>query len=144
VAGLVLGRLARTGPLTWSIPLESNHALRHIGLLFFLAGVGVMAGGRFFEAFSTNGILLVTLGLITTTLTTALTLLLLRHSGKATVISAIGATSGMQTQPATLARAYEMSQSEETYVAYATTYPVAMVGKILLAQLIIIAGSAFG
>jgi putative transport protein len=45
IAGLVLGRLGRTGPLVWSLPQESNHALRHIGLLFFLAAVGVMAGG---------------------------------------------------------------------------------------------------
>ncbi len=142
VVGLILGRLSRTGPLVWSIPLESNHALRHMGLLFFLAGVGVMAGGRFFDTLSNNGIRLVALGFLTTTLTTGMTLLLLRHYGKATIVSAIGATSGMQTQPATLARAYEMSRSEETYVAYATTYPVAMVGKILIAQLLIIIGKA--
>lgn len=144
VAGLVLGRFSRTGPLVWSIPLEANHALRHIGLLFFLAGVGVMAGGRFFEALSGEGLAMVGLGFVTTALTTALTLLALRHLGKASVVSTIGATSGMQTQPATLARAYEMSGSDETYVAYATTYPVAMVGKILIAQLLVVIAVALG
>ncbi|MCD6250442.1 MAG: transporter [candidate division Zixibacteria bacterium] len=143
VVGLILGKLGRTGPMVWSLPLESNQALRHIGLLFFLAAVGVMAGGRFFYALSTSGWQLFTLGLLTTTVTTGIMLLLLRHYGKATVVEAIGATSGMQTQPATLARAYEMSQSDDTYVAYATTYPVAMVGKILIAQLIIIVCSMF-
>jgi uncharacterized transporter YbjL len=34
-----------------------------------------------------------------------------------------------------------MSGSDSTYVAYATTYPVAMVGKILISQLLIIMGS---
>ncbi len=138
VAGLILGKLGRTGPLVWSIPSESNHALRHIGLLFFLASVGVMAGGRFFNALSTNGLQLFSLGLLTTTVTTVLMLLLLRHFAKATIVESIGATSGMQTQPATLACAYEMSKSDDTYVAYATTYPMAMVGKIIIAQLIII------
>ena len=138
VAGLVLGKLGRTKNLVWSLPSESNQALRHIGLLFFLAAVGVMAGGRFFHAISTSGWQLFTLGLLTTTVTTVLLLLVLRYYGKATIVEAIGATSGMQTQPATLARAYEMSKSDETFVAYATTYPVAMVGKILIAQLIII------
>ncbi len=142
VAGLILGKLGRTGPLVWALPAESNNALRHIGLLFFLASVGVMAGGRFFTALSGNGWQLFLLGLITTTLTTSLTLLLLRFYGKATIIEAIGATSGMQTQPATLARAYEMSQSDDTYVAYATTYPLAMVGKILIAQLLLLIASA--
>ncbi len=136
VAGLVLGRIGRSGKLVWQLPLESNKALCHIGLLFFLAAVGVMAGSRFFEALTTNGWQLFTLGLITTTVTTTLTLLLLRHYGKASIVSAIGATCGMQTQPATLAHAYEKSKSEETYVAYATTYPAAMIGKIMLAQLI--------
>lgn len=142
VAGLVLGKLSRTGPLVWSIPLEANQALRHIGLLFFLAGVGVHAGGGFFEALSSNGLSLLLLGFLTTTLTTVLMLVLMRFFARASVVSAIGATSGMQTQPATLARAYEMSQSEETYTAYATTYPVAMVGKILIAQLLIVVGVA--
>jgi len=144
IAGLILGKLGRTGPIVWSIPLEANHALRHIGLLFFLAGVGVTAGNRFFQTLSTTGWQLVLLGVVATTLTTALTLFLLRHFGRGTIISAIGATSGMQTQPATLARAYELSGSDETYVAYATTYPVAMVGKILIAQLLILIGNMMG
>lgn len=138
VMGLILGRIGRTGPLVWSLPYEASQTLSHVGLLFFLAGVGVMAGGHFFEALATSGWQLLVLGLLTTSLTTGLTLLLLRHYAKASVISAIGATSGMQTQPATLAKAYEMSQSNETFVAYATTYPVAMVAKILLAQIILL------
>jgi len=138
VAGLILGKLGRTGPFVWSIPAEANQALSHMGLLFFLAAVGVMAGGRFFQALSSHGLQLFTLGFLTTTVTTALALLLLRHPGKGTIVQSIGATSGMQTQPATLARAHEMSRSDETFVAYATTYPVAMVGKILIAQLLMI------
>lgn len=138
VVGLILGKLGRTGPLVWSLPSESRNALRHTGLLFFLAAVGVMAGGRFLGALATDGLQLLTLGILTTSVTTALTLLLLRHYGKASIVEAIGATSGMQTQPATLARAYEMSGSDQTYVAYATTYPVAMVGKIIIAQLLAI------
>ncbi|MFH1998384.1 MAG: aspartate:alanine exchanger family transporter [Planctomycetota bacterium] len=144
VAGLILGKIGRTGKWVWSIPSESNQALRHIGLLFFLAAVGVMAGGRFFQALSSSGWQLFLLGSITTSVTTAMTLLLLRHFGKATIVEAIGATSGMQTQPATLARAYEMSQSDDTYVAYATTYPMAMVGKILIAQILFIVGNILG
>ena len=143
VSGLILGKLGRTGKLVWSLPSESNFALRHIGLLFFLAAVGVMAGGRFFDALTTNGLQLFGLGLITTSITTLMALFLLRHFGNGTIVEAVGAASGMQTQPATLARAYEMSQSDDTYVAYATTYPVAMVGKILIAQLLVILSNLF-
>ncbi len=140
LVGLILGRLSRTGPLLWSIPLESSQTLSHIGLLFFLAGVGVRAGGDFFSALSTTGGKLFVLGIMTTTVTTILTLLLLRFYAHANAIQALGATSGMQTQPATLACAYDITKSYETYIGYATTYPVAMISKILLAQLIFIFG----
>jgi putative transport protein len=140
VAGLVLGHLGRTGPLVWSIPTESNQALQHIGLLFFLAAVGVQAGGKFFLALSGDGYQMFALGILTTMLTSGVTLIAIRHFGKATIVETIGAASGMQTQPATLARAYEMSRSDDTYVAYATVYPMAMVGKILIAQLMVILG----
>lgn len=140
VVGLVLGKLGRTGPIVWSIPLEANNALRHIGILFFLAGVGVTAGGRFAEALATSGWRLFLLGLVITTFTAACVMVGLRRFARAGVISTLGATSGLQTQPATLTRAHEMTKSDEVYVAYATTYPVAMVGKILLAQLIVALG----
>lgn len=140
LVALILGRLGRTGRIVWSIPLESNLALRHLGLLFFLAGVGVTAGSRFEEALAGSGWQLLLVGLVITTLTTFLALFLLRVAARGTVIGTMGATTGMQTQPATLARAHEMTGSEEVYTAYATVYPVAMVGKILIAQLIVIAG----
>ncbi len=140
LAGLILGKLGKTGPLVWSIPLEANHVIRHIGLLFFLAGVGVTAGSRFLDAIATDGWKYFLLGAFTTTFTTWASLLLLKTFGKATVISALGATCGMQTQPATLARCYEITKSDETYVAYSTTYPVAMIGKIILAQMIAVLG----
>ncbi|MBI5154176.1 transporter [Candidatus Poribacteria bacterium] len=144
VVALILGKLGRTGPIVWSIPLESNLALRHVGLLFFLAGVGVSAGSRFLEALAASGWQLLALGALTTAATGAVAMVLLDRFGHASVISTLGATSGMQTQPASLARAYELSKSDETYVAYATTYPVAMIGKILLAQLLVVFGGMLG
>jgi putative transport protein len=140
IMGLILGRLSRTGPFVWSIPLEMSKALSHLGILFFLAGVGIKAGGAFFDAMSSAGWRIFLLGFGTTTLTTLLTLVLIRWYARGSLVQSLGATSGMQTQPATLACAYELTKSEDTYVAYATTYPLAMIGKILLAQLIFIIG----
>lgn len=144
LVGLVLGRIGRTGPLVWSIPLESRQALSHIGLLFFLAGVGISAGGHFFSALSNNGLQLLLLGILNTTISTLSALFLLKTFGKATVVEALGATSGMQTQPATLSCAYQLTQANETYIAYATTYPVSTIGKILIAQFIYIASQGVG
>ncbi len=140
IMGLILGRLSRTGPLLWSIPFGASQVLSHIGLLFFLAGIGVRAGGDFFTALSSTGAKLFLLGVLTTSVTTLLSLWLLRVYARATVVQALGATSGMQTQPATMACAFDLTRSNETYIAYATTYPISMISKIILAQLLFIFG----
>lgn len=137
VVALILGRLGRTGRLTWSIPYETNTAFREIGLLLFLAGVGVSAGGQLMSVMNMEGLRLFLLGALVTTVTAAVALTLFHTWGKASVIGSMGATTGVQTQPANLAAAYEMSgRSEETYVAYSLVYPVAMIGKIMFAQVI--------
>ena len=143
VVALILGKIGRTGPIVWSIPFESNEAIRHIGLLLFLAGIGITAGGKFLEAVTASGVQLLTLSLATTLVTTGLTLFLLNRFAHSSVAGALGAASGMQTQPASLARAREMARSDSVYVTYAITYPVAMIGKILLAQLLILAARLF-
>jgi putative transport protein len=140
VAGLLLGRLGRTGPLLWALPLEANQAIRHIGLLIFLAGVGLMAGGQFLDTLSGAGPRVLLVGALTTVVASGVALFLLHAWAGAPAVATLGATSGMQTQPATLAKAHELAASDEIYVAYATTYPVAMVGKILLAQALLLWG----
>lgn len=141
VVALVLGRLARSRSLVWAMPHEANHTLRELGLLLFLAGVGVTAGGRLDGVLNRQGWLMLALGGAVTLVTTAVALPLLRGWARASVISSLGSASGLQTQPATLAAAFELSKcSDETYVAYALVYPVAMIAKILLAQVIVLLG----
>jgi putative transport protein len=141
LVALALGHLGRSGRLVWSIPYETNHVLRELGLLLFLAGVGVTAGGHLNEVFSRLGLLMLGLGAAVTLVSTTLSLSLTRRWAGVSVASSLGASSGMQTQPATLSAASELcAGSEETYVAYALVYPIAMIGKIVLAQLIILLG----
>lgn len=137
LVALVLGRIGRFGSLTFSLPFETSVVLRELGLLLFLAGVGVSAGAQLSQVMNREGLILLALGALVTIVSSVALLLVLRRAQHASVTTALGATSGMQTQPATLAAAYEMSgKSEETYVAYAMVYPVAMIGKIIIAQLI--------
>ncbi len=145
VAALILGRLGRTGPFSWSMPYEANTTLRDLGLLVFLAGVGVSAGGQISQIMNSSGLWVLLLGATVTLTATLVALLLLRKWAKAGIIESLGVASGMQTQPATLAAAYELGgKTEMTYVAYAIVYPVGMIGKILLAQILALVGNGFG
>src|SRR5215213_6632342 len=47
IVALILGKLRRTGPLLWTMPLPANIVLRNYGLAIFLAAVGINAGQPF-------------------------------------------------------------------------------------------------
>lgn len=68
VAGLVLGRLHRTGPILWSIPFPTANALGQYGMLAFLAYAGSTSGSKLVTALETGlGPPLFLVGLIVTT-----------------------------------------------------------------------------
>jgi putative transport protein len=50
----------------------------------------------------------------------------------------IGMLAALQTQPALLSFAQEQADNELPNIGYATVYPIAIIGKILLAQLLLI------
>jgi len=134
---LILGRLVRTGKLVWVLPYETNNVLRQFGLLVFLAAVGVGSGSQLTTLFGREGLALAGLGALITVAVNLLVLGLLSGPGRASAAQTMGACSGAQTQPATLAVARDLAAGgDDVYIAYAVVYPAAMIAKILLAQLI--------
>jgi len=138
VVGLVLGRLVRTGPLTWSMPYSASLTLRQFGLLLFFAGVGTRSGAAFARTAPTlTGATLFGVGALATLLC-ALTIMLLGRSLLGLDTARLwGVVAGAHTQPAALAFATERSGSEEPNVGYAQTFPLATIAKILIAQVIL-------
>jgi putative transport protein len=138
VAGLVLGALARTGPFVWQLPYTANLTLRQFGMVLFLAGVGTRSGPAFADAIvDPSALLAIAVGAAVTA--TALLILLgagtrLLHLPTPTLI---GVLAGMQTQPAVLAYASDQLDNErELTLGYASVYPVAMITKIVIAQVL--------
>jgi len=137
IAGLILGRLAITGPIIWEMPFNANLVLRQVGLVFFLAAIGTKAGFGFSATFHTGGWGLILIGAIITTVVTISTILVGHKYLKLPMVAVMGMMSGIQTQPACLAYANQQTDSELTNIWYATVYPAAMVAKIILAQIIV-------
>jgi putative transport protein len=138
VVGLLLGRLGRTGPIVWTMPVNASMTLRQLGLLFFLAGVGTRAGGSFVHTFATQGAALLVAGAGITVVSMVLTLVVSQRWFGYDTISAYGIMAGIHTQPAALAFANSHTGSESTNVSYAAVYPVALIGKIILAQILVL------
>lgn len=139
VVGLVLGRLGRTGPIAWTLPVNAAMTLRQLGLLFFLAGVGTLAGGSFVRTLAQQGPALLLAGALVTIVSMVLALLVSVRVFHFDTITAYGIVAGIHTQPAALAFANAHTGSEGTNVSYAAVYPVALIAKIVFAQLLAVA-----
>jgi putative transport protein len=137
IAGLILGRVQKSGPILWTMPFSVNLTLRQVGLVLFLAGIGTKAGDRFLETVAAGGWHLMLAGAIITASVTLVALALGSRLLGLSVPAAMGLMSGVQTQPACLAYANERSSSNAPNIWYASVYPASMIAKIILAQLLV-------
>ncbi|HWR36728.1 MAG TPA: aspartate:alanine exchanger family transporter [Clostridia bacterium] len=137
LVALVLGKIERTGRITWRIPVSANLTLRQVGLLLFLAGVGTRAGFSFWQTLQSNGWQIVVAGTVVTFAVALATLFVGHKLLKMPYDSVMGMASGIHTAPASLAYAVNVSRNERPSVAYTTVYPMAMIAKIILAQLLV-------
>ena len=138
VVGLLLGALERTGPITWQLPYNANLTLRQLGVVLFLAGVGVRSGHAFLGTLrSADGLLMLAVGSALTCAAALLAIALGRFVLRVHVDVLCGMLAGMQTQPAVLAFAVEQAGSELPSNGYASVYPIATIAKIVLAQVLL-------
>jgi putative transport protein len=135
--GLLLGRLERTGRISWVMPVPANLTLRQVGLLLFLAGLGTQAGYSFLDTLRHNGGQLLLAGGVVTFAVTLATLIVGRQLLGIRLDALLGLAAGVQTQPACLAYANELARSEVPSAAYAAVFPTAMIVKIVVAQLLL-------
>ncbi len=139
VVSLILGRLQRTGSITWTMPYSANLVLRQIGLVFFLAGIGTKAGDGFGATFRSGGFEYLAAGAIITTVATVLTIILGYKYLRLPMSAVMGVMSGLGTQPAYLAYANQQAQNDQPNIHYAMVYPASMITKIVLAQILVTA-----
>jgi putative transport protein len=141
IVALILGKLGRTGKLTWTMPLSANLTLRNFGLSIFLAQVGMSSGAPFVNVVSDSGLILLGAGACIL-LTLALIPLLIGHFVmKIPFDDLLGITAGITGNPAILAYAYRSFPSDRVEICYAMIYPAATIIKIIIALIMIAIGS---
>jgi len=137
LVALVLGKLERTGRITWKMPISANLTLRQIGLLLFFAAVGTRAGYPFGQTLMTNGWQFIAAGTLIT-FAVAFTTLIFGYKVLGMPFDAVmGITSGIHTEPASLTYAANLTRNDRPNTGYTTVYPIAMIAKIILAQLLV-------
>lgn len=117
---------------------SANLMLREIGIVLFLASVGLMAGEKFIPAFvSGDGFIWMGYGAAITIIPILLTGIYSRLALKRNYLEICGLLAGSMTDPPALAFANDIAQSEAPALSYATVYPLVMFIRIFLAQLLI-------
>lgn len=142
IVGLVFGRVGRVGPVPLSMSTAAAHSLSGLGMLVFLAYAGTRAGTLFADAVTSSiGWKIALLGFVITAVAALALLATARILHRTGWVQLSGQLGGAQTQPAVLAFANTRTNFDtRVALGYALVYPVAMVGKILLAQLLVIIG----
>lgn len=137
LVGLVLGAVRRTGPIVWTISYSANLTLRQIGLILFLATVGLKSGYTFVSTFAGSGgatILLV--GAVISILVPLGVLVVGYKVLRVPYGMLTGMVSAVHTQPAVLGYATEHAGDESPTIGWSLAYPMSMITKIVLAQVV--------
>ena len=139
VVALLLGRLGNFGPLTWFMPPVANTALREIGIVLFLAVVGLTAGEGFVDTLVHGpGLSWMAYGALITAVPLLTVGLIARALFRFNFLSLAGLLAGSMTDPPALAFAVAMNPSSAASVAYASVYPLVMFLRILVPQVLVL------
>jgi putative transport protein len=137
VVAMILGARGRTGPFVWGIPYGVSLTLRQLGLLLFFAGIGTRSGFALWAALHQPSTFSVFVLGAATTFASAITALLAgRYLFRVPEGLLEGMIAGVHTQPAALSAALERQLDDTPNVGYAAVFPVAMIAKVVLAQLL--------
>ena len=143
IVALILGKLRRTGPMLWTMPLPANIVLRNFGLAMFLATVGVNAGQPFVRTVAESGFTMLFIG-AAVLLTTVLIVLLVGHYlMKIPYDDLVGVASGATGNPAILVYSTKMAPTERPDIGYAMIFPSMTIVKVICVQIVgLLAGAA--
>ena len=137
---IILSRIGRIGPLVWYMPASANVAFRELGIVLFLACVGLKAGEKFFgTVFTTQGLDWLIGGFVITVIPILIVGLIARLVFKMNFTVISGLLAGSMTDPPALAFANAVTASDAPSVAYATVYPLTMILRILIVQILVLA-----
>lgn len=138
IVAILLARLGRFGSLIWYMPYQASQLMRELGITLFLICVGLLAGPSFFDKlFSTLGLEFLVLGVVVTLAPLLAVALLARYWLKMNYLHICGLLAGSYTSPS-LAYVHEITTSEAPAVAFATVYPLTMILRVLMGQILVL------
>lgn len=139
VVAILIGRFGYKFKLITYTSQSANLMLREVGIVLFLASVGISAGSKFVETVvHGDGLLYVGCGLLITVIPLLITGLIARLRFKVNYFTLMGLIAGSNTDPPALAFSNQAAGNDGPSVGYSTVYPLVMFLRILTGQIIIL------
>ena len=139
IIAILIGRFGYRMKLVTYTTTSANMMLREIGLVLFLASVGVKAGAGFWETvIAGDGLKYVYTGFLITIIPILIVGVVARLRYKFDYFTIMGMLAGTYTDPPALAYANASCSREAPAVGYSTVYPLSMFLRIFTAQLIVL------
>ena len=139
IIAILIGRYGYKIHLVTYTTTSANMMLREIGLVLFLASVGIKAGAGFFETVvDGDGLLYVLTGFLITIIPILVVGPIARLKFKFNYFTIAGMVAGTYTDPPALAYANSICSKEAPALGYSTVYPLSMFLRIFTAQIIVL------
>lgn len=139
VVAILIGAFGYRYKINTYTSTSANLMLREVGLILFLASVGIQAGATFWETVTNgDGLTYVWTGFLITTIPILVIGIIGRLKLKLNYFTLMGLIAGSNTDPPALAFANQTAGNDAPAVGYSTVYPLAMFLRILVAQLVLL------
>ena len=139
VVAILIGRFGYKMHLVTYTTMSANLMLREIGIVLFLASVGIEAGEHFVQTVvEGSGLLYVGYGFLITVIPLLIIGLIARWYCKINYFTLMGLIAGSNTDPPALAYSNQTAGNDAPAVGYSTVYPLTMFLRILAGQMILL------
>ena len=139
IIAILIGRFGYRMKLVTYTTTSANMMLREIGLVLFLASVGIKAGAGFWDTVvQGDGLKYVGCGFLITIIPILIMGTIARLKFKFNYFTIMGMLAGTYTDPPALAYANASCSKEAPAVGYSTVYPLSMFLRIFTAQIVVL------
>ena len=138
IVGILMGAFGPRFHLTTYTTMSANLMLRQLGIIIYLAGLGIDSGVHFFETvFRAEGLVWIGLGFLLTIVPVLIVGFIASQFFKLDYAHNVGMLCGSMANPMALSYANTTVDGDEPSVSYATVYPLSMFIRVISAQLVL-------
>ena len=137
MVGLLVGHIGHVGSIDIRPSPELYNPAKEIGLMLFFSGAGVEGGRDVWRILLKYGFKLPLLGLSLILIPLVVGFFTFRKVLKIPLLNGLASMTGCMTSTPSLAVLCQVAGTDDVAVAYATTYPIAMIILVLVVQILL-------